>query len=314
MNNNEIDKLIEDSIGLGLNNLNLRDEVFTRVKENINNEENRNNYKALKIGFSRSNSFKAVVSFMCAVIVFCSLSLVISPNARVFAADAINAIKTIFVYDEKGQIVEMSQKDPVFTVGGCSTTTLNDSEIEKKLGYKVILPENLSDGFMIRDKALGVSLQKQIDYETGEKLRLSIQEAVNDDIEFNKLKEYNPIRSITAFYKNQEGTIWIIVNKSVDEFDKFIEAVKKSKTNGKVIKLGSVNGIWTEGKIPNYPRKTNDNIGSSDMTQKPTGTTPTYGIIWVSDGLRYHLGTIDGYKLTQEMGVRIAETFMESQK
>jgi hypothetical protein len=313
MNNNEMDKLIKDSIDTSLNDVELRDEVFTRVLDNIGNQEKRSNYRALKFPFSRLHSLKVAAGIMCAVILLSSVSLVISPNARVFAADAIQAIKTIFVYDDNGEIVEKSQNDPILGYAAGGFTTLNDSEIGKLLGCKVVFPECLSDDFVIGDKFLGVSLHKPISYETSEKIKLSIQKAATEDAEFEGLKDYGATRYASAAYKNPEGTIGIYVEKLFVDADKDNKA-KKSKSNYEEIKIGSIKGIWEEYEAAEYPTKTEGGITSTDLTQKPTGKTTSYSVSWVSDGLQYRLIAFDGYKLTPETGARVAEAFMESQK
>ncbi len=312
MNNYDIDKVIQDSLTMGLNSCELKDEVFTKIKDNLSNPENKDRYGTFKIRFNRTNSLKSAVSFMCGLIIFCILSLVIFPEARVFASNTINTIKTIFIVNGTN-VVEVGQDEPVLNDGYNSGMSLNlsDSEISEKVGYNVVIPSTLSDDFNLFSKQIVLHLGTRISYETNERIRAICAKATLDDNEFENLKEYNPTRSLFGFYSNPEGEIYLTVSKSVDKYNGYVESLKKSEQNYKEIKIGDLDGFWLETKKAVYP--------NGDMTQKPSEIINTYNVYWVSKDLLYSMGTdvdmnTNRLSLSPEMGIRIAESFMASQK
>lgn len=312
MNNNDIDSVIKDSLTMRLDSFELREEVFTRVQANLSNPKKRNEYRSFKIHYNRTNSFKSVVSFMCGLVILCSLSLVIFPEARVFASNTINTIKTIFVLDG-AKIVEVGQDFPLLNNGynnGISLN-LNDSEIEEKVGYQVVIPSSLSDEFYLFSKQIVLHLGKSVSYETNERIQPICEKATVDDIELEKLKEYNPSRSLVGFYSNQDGEICLMVMKSPDKYKEFVDYLKKSNNNYEEIKIGDSEGFWAELKKPVYP--------DGDMTQKPSEIISSYIVCWVYNDLLYYMGTdvdmsTNRLNLSPEMGIRIAESFMASQR
>ncbi len=311
MNRLDIDKVIEDSLTMRLNNYDPSDEVFARVIDNLSNTEKKVHSRSSKICFNRNKPLKLIVNFMCGLIIFCSLSVIIFPEARVFATNTINTIKTIFVINDNGEIIEKGQDVPLLNDGFGMPTDLNDSDLEQKVGFKVIFPSTLPDGFSLLGKNIGLFLGKDISYETNERISSICKKAILNDSELEKLKEYNPSRYAGGKYSSSDGEIILCAFKSTDKYYKSIEYLKKSKCNYKEIKIGDIEGIWLEQKRPVYP--------NGDMTQKPIEVINTYDMFWVSKDLLYYMSTSDNKDinricLSPEMGIRIAESFMLSQK
>ncbi len=311
MNNNDIDKIIEDSLNMSLNNYQLRDEVLTKVKDNLSNYEKRDQHKIVKLRLSRTNSFKPVVSLMCGLIVFCCLSLLFFPQARVFASNTINKIKTIFVIDDNGKIFEVGQDIALLNDGYNMPTDLSNSDIAKKVGFTIVIPSALPNGFNLLSKNIGLFLGKDISYETNNKISVVCQKAILDDTELEKLKEYNPLRFAGGIYSSSEGDIAICAFKAAERYDEVVEYVSKSKCKYEKFKMGDIEGVWLEQKRPVYP--------NGDMTQKPVEVINTYDMFLVSNDLLYFMSTsanmsTNRCSLSPEIGTKIAESFMAVQK
>lgn len=314
MKRNEIDRLIEDSIAVKQNSFEPGDEVLIKIKDNIKSRGKRSNYNIIKIHYRCANSLKAAAGFMCILVIFCSISLLVSPDARAFAS---NVIKTIFTIDENGRVIERGQDEPILNDGFGMETNLSDIDIQKKVGFKVVIPDSLSDGFKLSSKMIALFLGEDISYETSGIIRSTCMKAIFDDTAFESLLQYKPSRSAGGHYKNAEGEITLLASKEVDRYYKAIEVLKKSKANYKEIKVSNVKGIWVEEKRAVYPA---DSKGSADYTQKPIRLVNTYDVIWAANALIYFMSTSDnievngGYKLSPESAARIAESFMVNQK
>lgn len=311
MNNNNIDNVIKDSLTKRLDSIELREEVYTRIQANLSNPEMRNQYRNHK-RYNTINYFKPIAGFMCVIIILCSLSLMVFPQARVLASNTINTIKTIFVFNGD-EIVKVGQEDPILNDGYTNgmSSNLSDSEISEKIGYQVVIPSSLSDEFHLFSKQIVLHLGEPVSYETNERIRPICEKATVDDIELEKLKEFNPSRSISGFYSNPDGVIYVNVRKAVDEYNEYIEYLRKSDMHYKEIKIGDSNGYWVQREKAVYP--------DGNMTQNPLEIINTFNVYWVNNDLLYYMGTdihmnTNRLNLDPEMAVRIAESFMAGQK
>jgi len=109
---------------------------------------------------------------------------VFSSSIRAYAEEAVQKIVKIFAIEENNTIVERASTDPLFKAGVNGPTHLSDSEIGEKTGYKVTFPQTLNSGYSLKEKCLGLYLEKDISLNLYDELHHSMVKAIFDDNEF----------------------------------------------------------------------------------------------------------------------------------
>lgn len=259
-----------------------------------------------------SNFKKPLAAVIFCTIVSAALLFGFSGQSRILAAEAIDAIKTFFILDEDMKVIEKPSDEVYMTYSVSRTTTLSDEELGKLLGYGVSFPETLPGGYILDDRTLGLSVEKEMLYETYKKIESSMLKALEDDNELHKLEEYGPCRNVSGTYKNKEGSTIFINASPMTEKEK--EAWNSFQDFEKV-KVGSDDGYWMESPIPIYPFKTENGVGSFDLSKPPVEVKTTYSLYWKNENLKYLINSYlyDEQDLTLELVRQIACEFMKKQ-
>ncbi|MCX8129516.1 MAG: hypothetical protein N3I35_05370 [Clostridia bacterium] len=302
INNDQLDDNIKQVLSTELVKIEAPDDMYLRIEENIKGKKGR------PIPGYAKNITRTVLAFSLSLAVILGVSAIFSPTVRAIALDTIDAIKTIFVVEGTGddyKVVEKDASESEMVSSVSSTTSLSDEALSKLLGYKVSFPQKLYGEFALKDKALTLSLGKEMDYITAQSLQASMLKAINDSSEFEKLKDYDPRLSVFATYVSDTGnTIFTSIDKLTD--------THTSSNNGSSVKIGEYTGIWQEFAFPDYPTKVVDGIKTADLTQKPKGVIKLHAISWNTIDLHYSINSYayQKYELTKENAIKIAESFL----
>jgi hypothetical protein len=279
-------------------------DLFLKIKSSVQSKS-----------FKTHNTFSfrkpAAVLAFCLIAVF-ALLFGFSGQTRIMAAEAINAIKIFFVLDEDMNVVAKPSDELLMTYRVSKTTYLCDEDIEKLLEYRVHFPDRLPGGYRLTSKSLGLTLETEILYETYIQIEKNMLNAVEDDDELRKLKNYKPHRNIFAVYKNDDGsTIFINTSLLTKEDKEQWEAQQRKKE----IKAGDLEGYWLEDSIPVYPFKMENGIGSSDMTKPPVNIRTVHTLVWKNEKLKFAIYSYlyDSCELSLETALQLAEEFERSQ-
>jgi hypothetical protein len=299
-----LDELIKRALELSTDNVQISPDILGRLKSSLAAPE--------KIIFRKpSNGWNVRKKLGLALGVILMISVIcctLSKDTRAMAATALKMVKAIFVLENEGKgyrVVKQQVEKVNLFHSVCETTQLTDIEIAEKVGYKVSFPKSLAYGYTLKDKALRVSLNKMVNYNTAEALNQRLSRAIEDDREFRKLSAFKPHREISGTYKNrQAATIFINISRSWP----------KEALSGKTVTIatGKIEANWMESPFPVYPIKKENGIKSADMTKKPADIIITHSLYWEYGGLGYYLCSFYTNDLTLDEAVKIAESFIKN--
>ena len=280
------------------------DKNFFKLKNQLISQNSKNRFNT----FSYINIKKFSVILVCCLI--CTTAILISSSSTVRAAalDAIDSIKYIFVAEYSGEDVKVVQKptsEVKFVPSVWTTTFKSDVEVGELVGYKIVFPKTLDKVFILDNRALGVTLDKELPYDFIPKLQQQMIQACNNEEEFTKLSKYSPYRSFSGNYKKDDLTIFINSSPILGDFS--------SNSENEEVKIGDIKGFWCKYKYPNYPVIDKDGIGQSDFSVKPN-IKYDYNLNWVNNNIQYSLSaTLEG-SLSKEEAIKIATEFQAAQK
>jgi hypothetical protein len=292
------------------------------LEEEINNtEESSELFLRIRAGIyyrSFAKQYKPEFRKPLAAVVLCAVMLIgllfgFSGQTEILAAEVINAVKNFFILDDDMNVVEKPSNEvelPFSITGG--TTILSEGELEKLLGYKISFPSTLPGDYKLVDKALGLSLEKGLTYDTFIGRLDSIHKALEDDSELRGLEKYSPYRFITGTYRNNSGlTIFISTSPATKKSNQV--DYPRSITR---IKIGSINGEWIKHSVPIYPYKSYpNNVIINDLAKPPIKIKTVYLLSWKNKKVKYEINNYlyDKTDLSLEIAKQIAGEFMEKQ-
>ena len=271
-----LDKVIKCAIDDSIFDIKASRDIFNEAWNNKEKEMEKKKY------FSIKNIRKAVLVPIC-----CSLFAIVgvfsfSPGARAAAQEA---LKTIFLLDKSGNIIERSEDEAVddVTVGGFEITDKNKNEIEGKFGFEFDFPEEVGN-FSITEIAgypvspVAMMTVKDLKYKDEENSLDKFRKAVGDDKIFNELsKEYKIKRNICESYEDSEKHKFFIY------LSKFSE---DSETNSvKETTIDNIKCRVLEKNKAKYERSEN----GDDVTKKPISVDKVYYITWDYNGVNYRI-------------------------
>ncbi|HEX2925866.1 MAG TPA: hypothetical protein VHP38_06360 [Ruminiclostridium sp.] len=239
----------------------------------------------------------------CIALAVTASILFFSSDARAMALDVINNIKTVFILDSNGKVIEKPANEVLINPAVSRMTQLSDEELSKKSGMKVFIPQTFFEDFRLQGKSDIVAFNKRLSYNDYDQIKNIAFKAIDDEEAFKSLKPYKPYRSIGCLYKNGSGTALNIAVMNT--------SLKVSKQNGSVFevqetKVGNINAQWIGGSYTDY--------NGGEMTQKPVGKKSIHALFWTSDGVTYEILSNNNNSLSNEKAVKIAEAFMKTQK
>ena len=291
--------------------------VFSHILNRIEDYEGGNSYM-LKDRVSSFITKKVITVTLCGVLAFGGIAYLFSEEVRAATLDAINQIKTVFILDKSEgdySIIELTEKEKVFTPIIAQTSWLSDEELTKKMGFNVYFPETLYRNFKYEGKAESVGIRMEISAETMTRLEINMLSAISDEEAFNSIKEYKPYRYVFATYISEDGdTIFINMKASEDNSEFKYTSFEKGSKIIKDTKVGKARAAWLETVSLDYPKITRNGMGTSDIYEKPKNIVKNYSLTWVLGGVEYYLSTYQDFELNMKDAVKIAESFMAQQE
>ena len=309
----ELDPIIKIALQDEAKEVSGTEDFFHKIRQGLETDPGRHPRFSAGFGWKRRLSLAASVFVICT-----ALLLTVSPQARVYAGQTLSSIKTIFVLEREGDklhVVEKPANEAKFIRSVAWVTTLSDEELDKKLGFKVGIPERLADSFTLKYKTLGVTLVKEVDYETGTKLQDEMFKAIEDDNALERLKPYNAVRDILVKYERPDQTA-LLINVSRAKTLSEVEAQMKEYENTEgfafqKVKVGDLDGYWVNTPASQYPATVEKGIGQTDVSAQPEIRKKS-ALIWEKSGFLYSLTASEKTSLSMEECLNLAGEFIKS--
>ncbi len=271
-----LDKVIKCAIDDSIFDIKASRDIFNEAWNNKEKKMEKKKY------FSIKNIRKTVLVPIC-----CSLFAIVgvftfSAGARAAAQEA---LKTIFLLDKSGNIIERSEDEAVddVTVGGFEITDKNKNEIEGKFGFEFNFPEKVGN-FSITEIAgypvspVAMMTVKDLKYKDEENSLDKFRKAVGDDQIFNELsKEYKIIRNICESYEDSEKHKFFIYLSKFSEHSE-MNSVKETT-------IDNIKCRVLEENRAKYERSEN----GDDVTKKPISVNKIYYMVWDYNGVSYRI-------------------------
>ncbi|MDD7793486.1 hypothetical protein [Clostridium sp. 'White wine YQ'] len=301
---------LEDDIKLILEakteKVKLSKEMFSNIVKRLENNKEESKFIIPRGIFRRS--IAASLSGIC-ILMF--ILFITSGEIRTFAYETANNIKSIFVLDKYKDGYKLAQKTtseevlmPTFT----QSTKLNDEELSNKLGFKVVFPSSLKDGYEYYGRAESVGINKKVSDEVSEKLQGKLQKAINDENTFKDLKDYLPFRSVFGMYKDKNGNIIYLTMTSSEIKVRSDDAETSNK-----VELNKCDAYWIQEVEPDYTLTNEEGIFKADIHIRPENITKKHFLTWQYRGVNYYLNTYKAEEIKLEDAVKMANSFMEQQ-
>ncbi len=308
----ELDSLIKKSLSenISITNPELEDS-YIKFEERINSKKN-SFYLFLIL---KLLDYKKIVLVSAACLLSLSLLLVgTSGDVRAAALDVIKNVKMIFVTERAGDEVKIVQKPSsevnlqpaVFKRG-----YISDVEISKLVGYKIIYPESIGEGYQLQDRIVFLGLSKEIPYDDKNLFVTRMEAAIEDQKEFNGLSSYNPFRGTSGLYKYTGADHKFGVYFQISSWP--TQSNLETYSNEDQVKIGDIKGYWINVKYPEYPWMPS---GEDSLTSRPTIKEDFYRLAWSQDNITYAVQIIHDTNLNnidKDTAIEIAEEFIEAQ-
>lgn len=281
-NKDYLDDVIKSVINDSASNIEISRDVFNEAwnKKEINMSKRRY--------FNIHNIRKAVLVPACCVALAFAGVFTLSPGARVAAQEA---FKTIFLPDKSGNIVEKSEDTEIpVTVGPVNITDQNRETIERRIGFKINLPEKIGDysyrkaGDYVFSPHVSVTANGG-KYKDSASIVEKLKRALEDDKAYEELgKEYKLTSNVSASYEDSKGHKFQLVpmkdnGKTRKYDDNEIE---------KEVDIGGIKCTITHDVMYNYNEKKDEKgNGVTDLEHKPESSEVRYDMWWSYNGVRY---------------------------
>ncbi len=283
--NIDIKKIIKNSLEHKVSQADLSKPPFELVYDKYKNRDLKTgasflNKARINIPYLYFNSNKKAILVMS--LCFMMLFVTLYEPTRAFAGQLLK--KIYVVYESNGefklkQIEVADEPQPQMPIEVPNVTSFNDSEISKKLGFKVVIPPELPDNYSLVSK--------------------SILQAGDTEKE---LKDF-----VSVFYSKQN-----------DDISKEAEFISLKVTDLKWPLYGTkftVNGIeyyYKESGVAEY-QTSYDEQGNMIVNQekKPEGIDLVHRLSWRIDNVTYSIGDVGGRDLTKEQLLEIAKPLVD---
>ncbi len=283
--NTNIKSIIKSSFNYKVSQGNLSKPPFELVydkyiRRDLKAEASFLNKARINIPYSYYNgNKKAVIATILCVIMIC---LTLYEPSRVFADRLIKKIYVVYQgngYFKLKQIEVEEESSPQTTVRVPNVTDLNDSELSKRLGYKVVIPSGLPGDYSL--------------------IKKSILKAGDNEKE---LKEF-----VSVMYSKQNVDI-----SKEPEFISLKITDLKWPICGTLFTVGGIDYYYKESGVAEYHTST-DAQGNLvvDQEKKPKGIDLVHRLAWRINNVTYAFGDVGGRDLTKEQLVEIAKPLVD---
>ncbi len=304
---NEFDLLIKNSINDQIcpDNIDV-DKSYSDLEAKLLNSEGS---KIKTYRFNYINFKKTVAISMCSLLCVCTVLISTSATIRAVALNALDTVKMIFVQDDNtGEIVQKPASEVYLNYNIGANTNLDDSEISKKVGYKISYPKQVGDA-ILSYKSLVVRC-KNVPYNLDTKTYQMMLKAVENNDVLSKLSEYKPVRFTLGTYVKDNSSVAIATSPAKNlKFD------PDKNTTVEEVNIGDIKGMWIKSTEPLYPLKRDiHDMTSYDLTSKPT-LEKSFKLSWELNGINYEFFTHPTEEpLSKEKSIEFAKDFMATQK
>ncbi|SFB02270.1 hypothetical protein [Clostridium frigidicarnis] len=279
--NDCFDNVLKSSINDSASNVKASRDIFNEAWNKKEQEVSNRNY------FHMQHMKKAALIAACCAIFFLGGAFALFPDVKTVAQ---GALKTFFVLDKSGNVVEKSEDENVPAVAyGEPIVDENRNEMEKRFGFTINVPEKVGE-YSIRKVdnrstcIIGITTAFDVKYEDVDSITDKLGKAMKDDTAFEELKDYNVTRTISLPYVDNEG----------HKFNIYL-----SKYSGKIrndvykeINIEDIKCSLLKGTQAKYDKKRiNDSVSETDITKKPS-IEEVNSICWNCKDVEYvmHIG------------------------
>lgn len=230
---------------------------------------------------------KVVLVAACFIAFFLGGAFTFLPEVRVAAQEL---IKTFFVVDNKGNIVETPIEEKVPVASGSYITPDNKEMLEKKLGFKINLPEKIGEFSLkkfgeVPAGPIIVIMADDVKYEESDEVLQKLTMAANDEKVFDELKDYKIALSLgSGNYVDGNGNEFSIGLSKKDN--------KSKKDSSNEINMEDIKASLEKAYRPKY--ETKGDRGPWDLTKKPIRIDETYFMDWRYKGISYFVNVDKG--------------------
>lgn len=258
-------------------------DIFNEAWSKMEKETSKRKY------FNIQNMKKIVLVPTCCVALVLGGVFTFSPGARAAAQEV---LKTIFYPDKSGNIVEKSE-DTEIPVDGPSIpmTDENKSDIERRFGFKVNLPEKfgeytyLKEDDEVRMPYAGIRVDN-VKYKDIDGIANKLVKAVYEDKYFKELsKKYKLTGYVNSKYIDDQGHQLVLTLMKENEDPKnYNEDIEQEIT------INHITCKVTKVMQPEYNMKEIEKgVTRTDMESKPVDTITNYILNWKYDGVEYYI-------------------------
>ncbi len=278
--NNIIKAVLNDS----LSDIKISRDIFNEAWDKRESVMSKRRYFNMK--FIRKS---ALIPVCCAVFAIVGI-FAFSPEARVTAQEA---LKTIFLPDKSGNIVEESENTEVpVSVGPIDITDQNREVIENHIGFKFNMPKKIGeysyekiDDYVFSPSV--VLIAEDVRYKDSKDVKNKLEKAIEDDNAYEELeKDYKLNSIISACYEDSSGHEFQLIpvkDSGKNKKDDDEEIVRK-------INIDGIECVITKEIKFNYNVKEDENGHEvTDLEHKPESSEVCYYMDWSYDGINYGL-------------------------
>lgn len=282
-NKGYLDNMIKSAIDNSIYDVEPSRDIFNEAWNNKNKKMSKRKY------FNIQNIRKTVlVPACCAALVIVGV-FTFSPGARAAAEEV---LKTIFYPDKYGNVVEKSEETVVPVYGpSIPMTDENRSDIERRLDFKVNLPEKFGEyTYLIKDDEVKMPNARiradNVKYKDIDSIIPKLIKSMYDDKSFKELsKKYKLTVNVDSKYMDNQGHQFVLTLMKENEDSKnYSEDIQQKITiddiTCKIIKVTQ----------PKYNMKEiEEGASRTDMESKPVDTIINYNMNWKYDGVEYYI-------------------------
>jgi hypothetical protein len=302
------DNIVKEALNQEANEYTYLEGIFQNIKKEVIKDKEKSTWIRNNSWISTNNRKIISTTLGCILIAFVLL-FTFSGNIRSLAADTIERIFVLAQAGNDTKVVDKPMDEVDFTYCCSNRTFLSENELEQKLGYSVHFPEILYGDYKLEDKSLNVSLGKKIKRAVyqDQDIEMIMGKALEDDSELKKLMEYDAYRSISASYRNQNGSRISIYIEPMQEANRIDEIKKYYSVED--VDINNLNGIWVKYKYPEYEEKIENDVIIIDRSKPPVNIIDTYSLRWETEDVSYHMEAFKNHNISIKKAIKIAESF-----
>jgi hypothetical protein len=251
---------------------------------------------------------KVSIATCCCLFLSFATVLSISPNARTFAAEKLNEIRSIFLIEKVGdeyKVVEKTEevKIPYWNIGDI-VGQYNEAKFKRLLGINFYLPDTVGKSFNRGDINSGITIF-DIALKDQEAYYDEFFKAILDENAYKGLENFKMRRSISARYSDNEGNLLIFyISKLRDE------------SKMKVIKEFNIEGIQcklVQLPLARYTHTIKGNTTNDDVTKEPIEVELAQYLVWTYNDIPYSIISMHS-ELDVDTALNFAKSYIKDLK